>query len=303
LRNGTLMMASAAGPALLFFRILEAMYDTIPEFGKGSLNKYILYFCSTVQFDFDKETKEVRRVTWPSLWRRMGHFAWLFIQTALLYSILIPVDFRIIPMEERTWSNIFSWRNLMNNYIMAFHCSLSLEVGAAGIALGISALTGIETMNLNTNPLTASTSPSDFWGNRWNRVVSSALKRGVFVPLRKHGCYRPVAAMATFIASGLLHEYLLLVMYHNQISVGINVAGYHLAFFMWNGIIIGIDHLLRDNQVLVSFSGKLPGPVRSFLVILTVLPLAHLFTEVYVDNGFFRSFGRGFMNDFITEGC
>lgn len=295
LRNGTLMMASAAGPALLFFRTFEAMYEIVPAFAEGSLGKYALYFCSTVQFDFDAETQEVRRVTLISLLRRAGHFLWLFVQTAVLCSILVPTGFQIIPMEERTWWNLFSWRNLANNYIMAFHTSLSLEVGAAGIALGISTLTGIETMDLNVNPLTTSSSPSDFWGNRWNRVVSSALKRGVFVPLRKQRFSRPVAAMATFIASGLLHEYILVVITHNNEAFDdVNVAGSQLAFFMWNGAVLGLEHFLRGNKFLGALSTNLPGPIRSFLVVLTVLPLAHKFTEVYVDTGFYRSFGSGF---------
>ena len=177
---------------------------------------------------------------------------------------------------------------------MAFHTSISLEVGSAGIALGISSLTGIETMDLNVSPLTTSTSPSDFWGNRWNRVVSSALKRAIFIPMRKQGFSRPVAAMATFAASGLLHEYLIVVMMQNRHSEYASLAFSQLAFFLWNGVVLGIEHLLRGNKYLEHVANRLPVPLRSFLVVLTVLPLAHLFTQIFVENGFYTAFARGF---------
>ena len=294
LRNPTLMMASAAGPSLLCWRTFEAMYGTVPDYASKDLGSYILYFCSTVQFDFNAETKEVRRVTWRSLFQRKLGFAWLFLQMTIMNSVLLSRNFQIFPMDRNTWTSLFSWRSLANNYIMAFHTSVSLEIGAAGIALGISMLSGIETMDLNISPLTTSTSPSDFWGNRWTRVVSSALKRGVFVPLRKQGISRPVAALATFVASGLLHEYLLLVITYKQPAADLNVAGSHLAFFIWNGVVLGIDHMLRGNKIVDALSKALPGRIRSFLVVLTVLPLAHLFTQVYVDVGFYTAFSRGF---------
>lgn len=295
LRNATLMLATGAGPSMLFFRTLEAMYATIPAYATGSLRSYAMYFCSTVQFDFDPKTQQVKRVTWSSLFRRMRVFVWLFIQTAVMCSLMIPLNFQVFPMDRNSWLDLFHWKSLANNYVMAFHTSLCLEVGSAGIALGISTLTGIETMDLNIAPLTTSTSPSDFWGNRWNRVVSSALKRGVFIPMRKQGFSWPVAAMTTFAASGLLHEYLIVVMLHNGTSEYLTMAFSQLSFFIWNGVVLGIENLLRGNKSLAQVSKRLPhGPVRSFLVVLTVLPLVHLFTEIFVDNGFYNAFGRGF---------
>ena len=295
LRNTTLMLATGAGPSMLFFRTLEAMYATIPGYATGSLGAYVLYFCSTVQFDFDEKTQQVKRVTWATWFRRARIFVWLFVQTAIMCSILIPLNFQVFPMERNSWVNLFHWKNLANNYIMAFHCALCLEVGSVGIALGVSTLTGIETMDLNVSPLSASTSVSDFWGNRWNRVVSSALKRGIFVPMRKQGFSRPMAAMATFIASGLLHEYLIVVMLRDRTSDYKNMAFSQLAFFMWNGVVLGVEHLLRSSKMLAQVSQRVPpGPLRSFLVVLTVLPLSHLFTQIFVDNGFFHAFGRGF---------
>lgn len=79
-----------------------------------------------------------------------------------MFSILIPCKYQVFPIEL-TWANLLSWRNLVNNYLLAYLTSLSLECGSTGIGLGISVLTGIDTMDLNVSPLTTSTSPSDFW--------------------------------------------------------------------------------------------------------------------------------------------
>ena len=104
-----------------------------------------------------------------------------------------------------------------------------------------------------------------------------------------------MAAMATFIGSGLLHEYLIVVMLRDRTSDYKNMAFSQLAFFMWNGVVLGVEHLLRSSKMLAQVSQRVPpGPLRSFLVVLTVLPLSHLFTQIFVDNGFFHAFGRGF---------
>jgi hypothetical protein len=295
LRNSAMMIAAAAGPTLLFWRNFEAMYATMPSFATQSMGSFVMYYCSTVQFDFDASTQKVLPVTRASLLRKSITFIWLFVQTSLLFSLLRPVNYEIFP-QERTWFNLFSWKNLVNNYILAFLTSMSLEVGSVGIGLAISVLTGIETMDLNINPLTSSQSPSDFWGNRWNRLVSSALKRGVFIPLRKAGLSRPMAAMGTFLASGLLHEYIILVIAYNDIreTGRMPVSGSHLLFFAWSGAILGIEHFLRRFEWVDKISQRLPPPVRTFIAIMTVLPLSHLFTQVYVDLGFYTGFSMGF---------
>jgi hypothetical protein len=78
-----------------------------------------------------------------------------------------------------------------------------------GFGLGfLASLAGVQLVPFMLNPIFESSSPSDFWGRRWNLVVHGILKRGVYKPVRsKHS--RRVASIATFIASGLFHEWLL----------------------------------------------------------------------------------------------
>ena len=58
------------------------------------------------------------------------------------------------------------------------------------------------------NPIFRSTSARIFWGKRWNLQVTASFKRCVFTPLHKTLGAPPVlAALVTFISSGLFHEY------------------------------------------------------------------------------------------------
>jgi len=156
-------------------------------------------------------------------------------------------------------------------------------------------------MEFNDYPLTRSTSPSDFWGRRWNKIVASALRRGVFRPVRQMGWSRHTAALATFVASGLLHEYVLLVMALRKGAANNPsqepykpVFGNHLIFFAWNGIVLLLERALTDTEPIRWIAHNLPQPMKTFLVLLTVLPIAHLFTDEYVASGFYSDIAFGF---------
>src|SRR5262249_54561721 len=51
----------------------------------------------------------------------------------------------------------------------------------------------------------AATSLGDFWGRRWNRIVSGMLREVVFFPMARWAGSR-VALFAVFLYSGLYHE-------------------------------------------------------------------------------------------------
>src|SRR5215213_4326872 len=51
----------------------------------------------------------------------------------------------------------------------------------------------------------AATSLGDFWGRRWNRIVSGFLREVVFTPVARRAGAR-VALLAVFLYSGLYHE-------------------------------------------------------------------------------------------------
>jgi D-alanyl-lipoteichoic acid acyltransferase DltB (MBOAT superfamily) len=51
----------------------------------------------------------------------------------------------------------------------------------------------------------AATSLGDFWGRRWNRIVSGCLREVVFLPVARRAGAK-VALLAVFLYSGLYHE-------------------------------------------------------------------------------------------------
>jgi hypothetical protein len=185
--------------------------QTLPSFAKESLGKCILYYASTLQYNFDSKTGMPVPLTRKEVQARVISFASLFVQTTLLYSVLIPNNYVLFPRREiRSLMDLFYWGNLCNNYVMAYVTEIALESGATSLGLLTSLISGMSTMEINNSPLTKSASPSDFWGQRWDRIVGSGLRRGVFRPVRQWGFSRPFAVMATLGASGILHKYVIM---------------------------------------------------------------------------------------------
>lgn len=222
LRNMSLICCMAlTSPALLVFRCMEAMHGELPNFAynlekpheKNRLAQFIMYYAASIQFNFDPKTQMAIPLTKLEISQRTIHFARVFVEVAVLYSLMAPCDFILLPRREiYNVLDLFYWGNLLNNFLMAYLTGIALDSGATGLGLMTSLVCGISTTKFNDHPLLSSSSPSDFWGRRWNKIVGGGLRRGVFQPMRKAGYHRSIAALATFVASGCLHEYVLAVM-------------------------------------------------------------------------------------------
>ena len=83
---------------------------------------------------------------------------------------------------------------------------------------GLCALGGIEADPVFRRPVLART-PAEFWGRRWNLVVHGFARRYLFLPVaRRRG--PALAVLATFAASGLMHEYLVLASVGDAATTG-----------------------------------------------------------------------------------
>lgn len=122
--------------------------------------------------------------------------------------------------------------------------------------------------------------------------------------------------MATFLASGLLHEYILAFVglkgtsnYSKQLdgeTAHYTPPRYFLqtAFFLWNGCLLILENALfgtkRDSDKmeedrpvrlrLLSLATKLPRCVKTFFVVMTALPFAHWFMDEYIRNDIYTDF-------------
>jgi hypothetical protein len=101
----------------------------------------------------------------------------------------------------------------------------------------------------------------------------------------------------TFLASGLLHEYTLFmaeIATHKPGHTYRPKYGFQTLFFLWNFVVVLLDGMLRDKKVVQKWTAKLPKPVITALVLLTVLPISHWFTDEWLLGGFFTGVALAF---------
>jgi len=70
--------------------------------------------------------------------------------------------------------------------------------------------------------------------------------------------------------------------------------GRNTLFFIWNAILIGLEHAIGGNVLFKLFNKHLPATAISLMVASTALPMAHWFTNDYVRTDFFKDGQIGF---------
>lgn len=173
MKNGAYKVGFGASMMVVSFRCLMALHGTVPSFGQKSLSSFVLFCVAPIQFNFDWKTGETK----PALHRDKLHKIIKFLESmcamSILLSFLMPYSYRLFPQSF--------WGNMCNNYVMAYLTGRSLESGTLAVGIMTEFLTGISVMELSNSPLTASRSPSDFWGRRWNSLVHGLLKVCTYV--------------------------------------------------------------------------------------------------------------------------
>ena len=168
------------------------------------------------------------------------------------------------------------WAHLWLVYLWAAFC---LDVGTL-LVMGV----GGTTEPAFGNPLLASRSLREAWGERWNRPVHTLLKRSVYEPARRSLGLPPLsAALLTFAASGLLHEYNFSI--HNH-------AGYEpgaaCLFFVAMGALMLAEATLAPccPPPLRRLLGAMPSALIAAAIQLVVLPLfAPFFMRSWLASG------------------
>jgi hypothetical protein len=120
------------------------------------------------------------------------------------------------------------------------------------------------------------------------------------------GHSKALAASATFLMSGFIHEYLLFVLCCSEKffflqqdantidSTYTSFLGFNLVFFVYNGILILLEYAFIGTLLHQRIAElHLPAPLLTSMVILTALPVAHWFTDAYVDCNIYESLKVG----------
>ncbi|KAL7568760.1 hypothetical protein ACA910_021751 [Epithemia clementina (nom. ined.)] len=297
IRNCLLLMNMVGSPSLAIMRLNETLFAReLPYFARTNVGFFALYFAVPIVLDHDnyKPTYSTMR----QFLQKLGKVGSLFVQAMFFLSLLSAFDYRIFPSRPfSTWIDFLYWGNLANNFMAASVVSVTLDLGCTFGEVILTALTGLQFVNSHDYPISAATSVSNFWGQRWNRLVSTSLKRGVYGPMRRI-LPRAPAAILTFLMSGFAHEYMLFVLCaaRGPEVVANNLArqpyqhqlGHQFAFFLWNGLLLVFEECWRGHWSQKIVKQCVPKQIRTILIMLLVLPVTHLFTDEYDECGIFR---------------
>ena len=211
----------------------------------------------------------------------------------------------------------FDIRQLYNTFIQALLSNLLLVFSMSGVCTVVMLLTGkVYNDTITYNPMFCSISVQDFWSNRWNTLIHTSLKQGIYKPIRfkftnnnKH-----IAYFGAFMMSGIIHELVWKILFYqttNEIIefgqdcngvAGTNNTCYvvspsygkQIIFFSWNGILLVLENTKYGQQILCWGQKHLPRLVLGHLIVLLSLPVGHLFTGDVTISGSYHHAHYGF---------
>lgn len=300
IQNMMMRFAAMLLPILCLFRCVEALFNFSLPGSEASLNNYMVYFSALTEVKFHRDTNEPVRPTWESKMSRITTFLISWFMCGIYMSFLAHFEYE--PMDtqfdiDRLDHNVIdmlSIQHMLNNLFIGVLIQFLLVVFGTPASLSTMFVADIEVINIMDNPFFGATSPSDFWGRRWNLIIHGSLKRGVFKPARLV-CSTNTAVVLTFVASALFHEWIFInIFIRNDDSDGESchvphTYGKNLLFFLWNGVLILAEFKLVKEfpRFFKQLKDALPGFVVSMLVVLMALPVGHWFVGEYVKSGYF----------------
>jgi len=291
---------------LFFFRTLEAIFGFTPHGATSSSKIYSIYFTMPVEMIFDGDNKPVI-ASRDDILHSIKKTAYSILILISLISILSPHDYtpfgKTVAGEYYEYIIISEYLHpghLGNCFLIALLFQQALGLGDAIFGNIVQILFGYKVVQGMRNPMLEATSPSDFWGRRWNVLVHSVMKRGVYKPIRKYSSSL-LASLGVFVASGLFHEWLVYtVLLYNRTTIEtatnkkINdiLLGSNTAFFLWNFVVIVGERILAGSKFFRNLGSLMPRGLVTFMIIMTSLPCAHWFGNPYVKGNFFEDYER-----------
>ena len=280
------------------------MYGCVPSYLTTSLGAYARYCGSPMILQYNQKEKKYIKATWLDFANHIKWFVIYLFTVGTIQSFALPSHYQPFgSFEDQAWhdpSRIVHPAQIGNNLVTGILLQTTIAMACEGLIVATVLLTGYKCETVMENPIFGATSPSEFWGKRWNRVVHSKLKRGVYIPLRKHAVPRALAAGGAFLCSGLVHEWLLtFVLRPLPSELGpdgscesplccITPLGGATSFFLWNTIIIMLEYAIGGSKLVAQFVKAVPTPLRTVMLVMLALPIAHWFSEPYVMSNFFK---------------
>ena len=290
-----------------FFKSIAVATGTNPFGSERNLSTFLLWFTSTPEPRFGRDGRTIKACP-EELGNRLKCLISKVAAGALLFSIVPPPPAHAPAKDEFAFGpgEWFSWKMCLHGYtyIWALYVFLgvAVDVGALPTLLkGISPMPGFD------NPLLASTCSRELWGSRWNMSIHTLIKRSVFKPVAfSMGLGHVVGSISTFLASGLLHEYIFALQFGPHHSTNSQVAPIpdfyepcrSTFFFLIMGGVMLLEQKLADlfhEQKQQPLMRGFPAPVVVALhVALNAKPFAALFIHPWIASGLFHSIAKMF---------
>jgi len=304
IRNKHIRSALILNAACWLFRTMEAMYGFASPGSRVSAKTYMTYFATMGIVMYDPETNKSSAPKLSVIVSRVFHFALGMIALGAYSSYLYHYNYEIFDTDaamnsfDHSLRELFSFNHIANNFSITMLIQGYLLVFSLPMSLLANIFFRVEVKQYMKNALFDARSPSDFWGKKWNLLIHDVLKRGVYKPARLYFSAN-TAIIYTFLASGLFHEWIMvaiLFIHENEKNDDgycekcyyPDMYGRNLLFFLWNGILIGIEFLaLKHFPIFSRLGNALPSLLRSMMVLMTALPVAHLMFGDYVKSGLY----------------
>lgn len=197
--------------AFVALRFFGAAVGGTPKGADVDVATWITFATAACDPQFDKVTGKPLRPPAGAVPQRFGMVLLRMAGMCLVSTIAQPhgsYPFKAYVAEQGLAQMPFGYAAFAADHVlvhlMLIWLFLSLLMDIGSILLLVQDFHPIDPFD---NPMFTTGSPRGFWGRKWNLQVNQSFKRCVFVPLRKAGVGGTLAALLTFISSGLFHEY------------------------------------------------------------------------------------------------
>jgi len=176
-----LKLTIAVHSALCAFRCIGAMHGTIPHDLGANATTFCIY-CTSVVDNVRDEKGKMSKTTKLDNKKNWKRFVKSFIMVGVMLTVLdTPQDWKLFNYTPSSFFQFLHLKHLINNFAIAYLQHLTLLSGTSVAALIAGHLTGTKLHDASNDPLLSSSSPSDFWGRRWNNIVHRAMKVRMYI--------------------------------------------------------------------------------------------------------------------------
>ena len=278
------------------FKLWNVAFQQHPEGADASLLIFVVWFLILPEPKFVKG--KTRTLTSAEIQQHIWRFSFKIVVLSVVLSVLqspsldqatkhnesvLIAVLKVLPTKGETLLQE-AWNGWLHLWFLYMFVSLCLELSI----ILIMPLTGFQEMEpAFQNPLLESRSFQEVWGTRWNLPVQVLLQRTSYIPLRKNGYNRSVAALATFVVSGLLHEY----NFYTHNFVAYRQPGVATCFFVLMGLLMLAEKWFWNRFVPQSLQKAIETYVPSFVIafgdmMVSAIPVERYFMKSWLEAGF-----------------